>query len=149
MRKYVGTSVGAIISLMLSVGYTTYEIMLMSSAVQFSYPSVEDIVSSAISGYGIMKENPYVEMIGILLRAKYGFIPTMKELHTLTGKELIVVGSCITTGNVAYISHLTFPEMPCTVAIDISSRIPFVFTPILYDGHLYLDGGLHDHFPIS
>lgn len=116
--------------------------------VQFSLPELRDIASTVINGYGIMDDNPYIIAVNKQIKKKYDYIPTLKELYDITGKELVVTGSCITTGESVYISHITHPDMPCTLAVDISSRVPYIFTPILYDGHLYLDGGLHDHFPL-
>lgn len=149
VRRYVGTSVGALICLLLCCDISIEEIMKSTSRVSMSFPPIADMAANLIAEYGMMKINPYVRAIEYELKKKYGYIPTLKQLFEITGRKLIVTGSCLTTGELVYLSSDTFPEMPCTLAVDISSRVPYVFTPILWDGHLYIDGGLHEHFPIS
>lgn len=148
-KRFIGTSVGALIALLIVCGYPIKDIMRLSMKISFSLPDLKEIATTIIHGYGIMDENPYIVAITKQMRKKYGYIPTMKELYEITGKELVITGSCVTTGEGVYISYITYPDMPCTVAVNISSRVPYIFTPILYDGHLYLDGSIHDHFPLS
>jgi predicted acylesterase/phospholipase RssA len=39
-------------------------------------------------------------------------------------------------------------EIPISVAVRISTSIPYVFKPYLYQGDLYVDGCILDNFPI-
>lgn len=159
VERYIGCSVGAIICILHSCGYDIPTIMEYSLKVSCPLPTLEasqenishvvDAARTFKEKLGIYDDNPYMKVVTKLIKRKFGFIPTMKQLKDLTGKELIVVGSCLSTYEATYISAETFPDMLCTIAIDISSRIPILFTPILYAGLLYVDGGLCDHFPIS
>jgi hypothetical protein len=144
--------------MLLSCGYDIIDIVGFSLRVSCPLPSLDtthggphlsDAIQMFIEKHGILDVNPYVTMVTKLIRKRFGFVPTMKQLREITGRELIVVGSCLTGNDAVYISADTFPEMPCDTAIDISARIPILFTPILYGGHLYVDGGLCEHFPIS
>src|SRR5699024_5668188 len=99
--------------------------------------------------HGMMEENPYISLLRKHVRAKMGMIPTMSELYMMTGKELICTTSCISTYGNLYLSRHNAPDMSVLTAVDMSSRVPFMFTPITYDKGLYLDGGLTDHFPVS
>lgn len=155
VSRYIGCSVGGMICLMLVCGCDIPHIMRDSLVANVEFRNVWTSMSmrqnimSAVTSYGIMEVNPYIRIIETILVHKYGILPTLKELYELTGKELILVGSCLTTHNVVYISHNTYPDMPASVAIDITTRVPIFFTPILYGGHLFVDGGLCEHFPIS
>lgn len=149
VKRYVGCSVGAIISLLLCIGYGPIKIMSMSLEITQQDRDWRDIATLMLHKHGMIEINPYVEMVRNMIMSKYGYIPTMQQLYDLTHKELEVVGSCLSTYETVYISHHTFPDMPCTIAIDISSRMPIYFTPILWEGMIYVDGGLGDHFPIS
>ena len=50
---------------------------------------------------------------------------------------------------VEYMNYKSHPELPCLVAIRMSSNIPILFGRFKYDGSYYLDGALVDPFPIS
>lgn len=155
VSRYIGCSVGGMICLMLMCGHDVPRILRDSLAANIDFRntwssmSVRQNIVSAVTAYGIMDINPYIRIIESIVMHKYGIIPTLAQLHELTGKELILVGSCLTTHDVVYLSHHTYPDMPVTVAVDITTRVPIFFTPILYGGHLYVDGGLCEHFPIS
>ncbi len=149
VKRYVGCSVGGIICLLLCAGYGPIEIMALSLKVIGQDISLKDMASLLWQKHGLIDVNPYVSLVKDMIVKRYGHVPTMKELYEITGKELELVGSCLSTYETVYISHDSFPDMPCTVAIDISSRMPIYFTPILWEGNLYVDGGLCDHFPIS
>jgi len=159
VKRYIGCSVGSILCILHLCGYDVPTIMRYSLTVSCHLPTLDqsdkdapnmiDAVRTFMEKLGILDENPYIRVVNKLIKKKFGFIPTMKELRDLTGKDLTVVASCLSTYEPVYISAETFPDMLCTVAIDISSRIPILFTPILYGGLLYVDGGLCDHFPIS
>jgi hypothetical protein len=158
VKRYIGCSVGSILCILLSCGYSISDIMRYSLTVSCPLPSFDmhgngphiiDAARTFIEKLGILDENPYAKIVSKLIKKRFGFIPTLKELRDITGKELIIVGSCISTYEKVYISADTFPNMLCTVAVEISARIPILFTPILYGGLLYVDGGLTDHFPIS
>jgi predicted acylesterase/phospholipase RssA len=152
VTRYVGTSVGAIISLLLVCGYTVNEIMRAALDVKWNLPSsmegVIQTLSEFMSHYGLLSANPYIEKLESMLTSKYGYIPTLKQLYELTGKELLIVTSCVTRHEMVVLSRVTHPDLPCTLAVDMSSRIPLIFSPIEYQNELYIDGGVCDHFPI-
>ena len=47
-----------------------------------------------------------------------------------------------------YICHKTYPDLSLYKAIRMSISIPFYFTPVEYNGNLYVDGGCVDDFPL-
>lgn len=171
--KYVGTSAGSLACLLLICDYSIDEILRTILNVKMEYSTKQDTcnnlsgigqfiqpyltmvspwidrVSNLISNNGILEQNPYICVAEQMVYNKFGKIPTLHELYKLTGKKLVTVGACITTYDPVYFSYEKFPDMPCTLAVDISCRVPFIFTPIKYEGHFYVDGGLSDHFPIS
>lgn len=151
VKKYVGTSVGGLICLMLSCGYTILDIFKLSLNAKCKLPEGKELIKAAhnfVMEGGILKENPYIVELENVIHKKYGYIPTMKQLYDITKKELTLVSACVTNHSVMYIDYKSHPDMLCTVAANMSARIPILFTPILYEGHLYVDGGLCDHFPI-
>lgn len=168
--RYVGTSVGSIIALLIICGFTTTEIMDLSLTVEVKYPRGRrwldwfngirlpfmkplapwmEMAMGMLHNNGMMKDNPYITMAHKVLMDKYGKIPTMKELYDNTGKELICATTRTTTYETVYVTYTSHPDLSVITAVDMSSRVPILFTPIRYDGHLYVDGGLTDHIPLS
>lgn len=152
VKRYIGTSVGGLISLLLVCGFDIPDIIKLSLFVKCKLPEGTEWLSAVkifAKEYGILDSNPYIEILEVAIKRKYGYIPTMKQLYDLTGKELILVTSRVTTYESVYISHTSFPDLPCTLATDMSARIPLLFTPILYNGDLYVDGGLCEHMAVD
>jgi len=152
-RRYIGTSAGGLLCLLLVCGFKVVEIFKISLACKCNVPRNRDEWLQAflniIEHLGILDENPYVKHIERVIRKKYGFIPTLQQLFDITGKELILTTCNVTAREAICLSARTYPNMPCTLAADMTSRIPPLFTPILYGGHLYVDGGVSHHLPIE
>ena len=147
-----GTSVGGLICLLFVCGFNMVEVFKMSLKIKFKYPSPDTWIQASmdfVDNYGLMKTNPFIQGIERAIRKKLGFIPTLKELRDISGKELVLTTCCLNTREVVYLSSDTHPDMSCILAADMTSRIPPWFTPILYRGQLYADGGLASHLPIE
>jgi predicted acylesterase/phospholipase RssA len=152
-RRYVGTSAGGLLCLLLVCGFRPIDIFKFSLTCKCNVPKNRDewiqALFNIMDRYGILENNPYIRNIEKLIKKKYGFIPTLKQLFELTGKELILTTCNVTAREAICLSAETHPNMLCTLAADMTSRIPPLFTPILYGGHLYVDGGVSHHLPIE
>ena len=97
-----------------------------------------------------MSRDKVVKLIKLLIQKKVGNPEiTFGELHSLTGKTLVIATTNITRECIEYISHETNPDLPVYLAIKMSGSIPFYFTPVEWKGCLYVDGALLDNFPIQ
>lgn len=74
---------------------------------------------------------------------------TFDQIYDLFGKELVVVGTCITHLEVHYFSKFTTPNMSVREAVRISMSIPLFFEPIILGEHVFVDGGVTDNFPLA
>lgn len=151
IKSYIGTSVGSLINLLLVCNYDILDIFKFSINIKCDIPSISNIFTIApkfLSTYGLLDDNNYIIELERLVYERYKYIPTMIELYKLTGKDVTFVTSCITTHSTIYINHITHPDLSCIQAVNMSSRIPFLFTPVLYKGDLYVDGSLCNHFPL-
>jgi NTE family protein len=79
---------------------------------------------------------------------KIGRYVTLGELSKIYNKKLICVTYNMTEQKTEYLSSDNYSELPCLVAIRMSSNIPLVFQPFKYMGNYYIDGGITDNFPI-
>ena len=73
----------------------------------------------------------------------------MKELHELTGKNLVFVSCCVNTKSTVYINHKTFPDLPVFLGARMSMNIPIVFSPVVYKGDYYIDGCFTNNLPVK
>ena len=150
ITTFVGTSIGAIISYLLIIGYTPIEIMVylcthtgfmdkMSRFNILNIPRGDAAISfSCISDE---LEKMTIEKIGSLL--------TLSELTVRFGKVLVCPTYNITTAKPEYISRETFPNIPCLTALKMSSNLPFIFENFKYGDSFYIDGALTNNFPID
>jgi predicted acylesterase/phospholipase RssA len=74
---------------------------------------------------------------------------TFKELYDLTHIKLYINTVCLNDYTIHYNSIDTSPNMPVLLAIRMSISIPFIFTPVMYENKMYVDGGLIDNIPVS
>jgi predicted acylesterase/phospholipase RssA len=74
---------------------------------------------------------------------------TLLELYNLTKKEFIIIGTNFTNGIETAFSYKTHPNMSVITALRITISIPYMFTPVLYEGDYYVDGGITNNFPIN
>jgi predicted acylesterase/phospholipase RssA len=80
---------------------------------------------------------------------KIGTLPTLLELHKLFNKKLICCTYNLTNNCEELLSYETYPNMPCLIALRMTSNLPFIFDNFQYGGCFYTDGGISNNFPID
>lgn len=148
--KYMsGTSIGGAICFFLSIGYKPVELMIELCTSNwtegFVWRSWDDMIAS---------ESIY-DTEGMMTRweemafTKMTTLPTMRSLYETTGIELVICVYNYTKRQVEYIRHDTHPEVPCLQALKMSSTLPILFAPTLWNEQEYIDGAFADDFPIE
>jgi NTE family protein len=149
IHTYVGSSVGALIIMLLCIGYYPQEIFDIVSNVNIKEMQQIDIWKM-ISHYGLDTASKMMKYIKTLMRKKnINTNVTLKELYDITNKRLIITGTCIDTHTIEYFDDITAPNLKVIDAVRISISIPFVFTSPKYKDCHYVDGGLLDNYPIA
>ena len=72
---------------------------------------------------------------------------TLHELYLHTPITLTVKVFNITKKVYEFISHHTHPTMSIITLAQITTAIPILFKPIVYEGHTYCDGGIRSGYP--
>jgi len=145
---YVGSSVGAMVSVFLYIGYDIMDIYKMIELIDFS--KIKEIIfENLLTQYGLDNGNKITIVFNKMFVAK-NINPniTFKDMHVCNKKTLIITATCVNDKKVYYFSHETSPDMPIIIALRMSISIPLYFTPVLYKGNLYIDGGCIDNYPI-
>lgn len=149
VHTFVGTSIGAAISLLLCVGYTPMDIFIQASKIE-SWMDFEvmDFLNFKDDG-GLFDIKNFIKHIETMVKRKLHYIPTLKELYELTHKHLIIVTTNVTKRQSEYIDYQDFPNLSCIDAIQMSCSIPIIFKRFEYNDCYYVDGAMLDNFPIQ
>jgi hypothetical protein len=144
IKKYLGSSIGSLISLMLILDYSINEIFQI--AYKLDLKRLIDIknnnILDIVNNYGFDDGKKLCKLIKIIIRSKTDNDNiTFKELYNFNGKELIIPGTNVSKKICEIFSMKTTPDMYVWEAIRISCSYPLVFQPYMYDNCYYVDGG--------
>jgi NTE family protein len=155
ITKYAGSSAGAMISLLLNIGYTPGEIYdnVFTQDSSSIYDSFFKVPYNLLVNYGLFSGNKIVSSLNeLLIKKGYNNNITFKELYEKTNKILVLTGTSLTDRDTYYFNYQTTPDMKVIDAVRISISIPLFFTSINYSfndvSHIFVDGGLLNNFPI-
>lgn len=149
IKSIAGTSAGAIISILLTLGFTVDEIW--DFIMKLNIPKlVEPNILIFLDKMGIESGQKIYDVIEGIIHKKTGIKHiNFRQLYEITGINLTVVGSCLTTREAVYFNHLNYPNFKVSMAVRISISIPFFFTPVVIDNLTYIDGGVTDNYPMK
>jgi predicted acylesterase/phospholipase RssA len=146
---YCGVSVGAVISLLLTVGYKVREIITIAVFLDVLNVFTSFHFQSTIENKGLISNKPVREILNKLVIDKMGEIPTLSHLYTRTGISLVTVTLNVTTDQCEYMTASTHPHVSCVDAVLCSMNLPFIFYQMIYENNNYVDGGLANPYPID
>ena len=150
INNWVGTSVGSILSLLFLIGYTPAEIGDFIIDFNFTKMNLDISVENVFTKYGINNGERFEFVIKSFLKNKLGVEDiNFYNLYQITKKNLIIIGTNFSKSCEEAFSWDRTPDMSVITAIRISSSVPIFFTPVLYNGCYYVDGGIKNIFPIN
>lgn len=149
IMTFAGTSAGAIVATLLVIGYSPTE--LYDFITIFDFKKMRSFNSDGIlSTYGLdTGKNVMYALEKMFTNKEIDPKITFAQLYKKTGKTLIVTTACINDKNEYYLSHKTEPDMSVILAVRMSISIPIYFTPVMYNGKMFIDGGCIDNYPIQ
>ena len=150
--RWVGSSAGAIIAVFMVLGYTPQSLYKLLMNVDYSNlnDATCDSVLSFFDVMGVIDGCKIMQIVRLAL-AKKGFAEdtTFHELQVRSQKELVIAGYNLTEGVTEAFDTSNTPHMRVMVACRISISVPFLFTPVVHNGHMYVDGCTIEHAPIQ
>jgi len=174
IEKVAGTSVGAIVGSLYSVGYTAEEMEDLMLGLDIK--TFNDGQGYFIGGqrrlrknYGWYKGNKLEAWIGDLIEEKTGIENiTFMQLHILAQKnknfrDLYVTATNLSKQRLEVFSWETYPDMPVLIAVRASVAIPLYYRAVLLDSagnvvdkpnaatqnDVFIDGGILDNYPLT
>ena len=168
VQRIAGTSAGALMAMMISLGYNSDELSQIIS--QTNFKEFNDGRYFFIGGinrmnkwFGWYRTGKVDKWLGKLIEAKTGNADiTFAELHSRNFKDLYITGTCLNKQKLIVFSYETFPKMRIRDAVKISMSIPLYFEAVFVDEEgklvkhpsrkdnldIMVDGGFTGNFPI-
>lgn len=155
---HVGSSAGAIVSLMMVLGFAPHEasMFVMEHGVQRLRVGELDLMDemfgewSCLETLGLDDGSRWVTFVEDAMDAKLGRRrATFRELAIATGKVFVVCVTNLTKARREYMSVDTEPDMSVGTAVRMSMSVPVLYTPVMYRGDVYVDGSVLDNFPLA
>ncbi|MDO4771565.1 patatin-like phospholipase family protein [Porphyromonas sp.] len=160
IKRVAGTSAGAIVAVLLGIGYTPEEIKKIMWELDFknfmddSWGLVKDSCR-LINEFGWYKGDFFRSWIAELIEQKLGnteatFDDLRQSSDGLDTKEIYLIGTNLSTGFSEIFSHEHTPRFCIADAARISMSIPLFFAAKRnFRGDLYVDGGVLDNYPVK
>ena len=154
VKKTIGTSVGSIFALLVSMKCTDDQIdkhfwNLLNEMTKFN-DNVFTEAENIISKMGLhSNENMYTAVNSVIKDICGTDNTTFEQLYELTKTELTVVATCLSTRKIEYFNHLTYPNMEVAKSIQISTSVPLFYTVTKWNNMIWADGGIVENFPIE
>lgn len=148
IRTYAGSSVGAIISLLLVCGYTPSKLYKLACDIEFK-DMFEPDINSLISHFGFDTGAKFVIKIKELLtKKKIDPNITFIRLYNITKKKFIVTATSLNRKQTKYFDYIQTPQHRVIDVVRASMSIPILFTTVKQGNEHFVDGGLLDNFPL-
>lgn len=147
ITSYYGTSAGAIICLLLAIGYEPLEL-----AVCFKRTNINFDLSLSKNDAQLFDFDAIVDCLRTFCAAKIGQDEpplTLQTVYDQFGRDLYFVTYNYTRGKMELLSRHTHPAMDAVEAIRLSAAIPLLFKRCIYEGAVYVDGGIVNNFPLD
>jgi NTE family protein len=153
VKYFAGTSSGAIIAFLLSIGYTPKEIMTYTCSNDVLKLFSDMNLFNLPNEFGLINNKLGIRYLELMALKKLNYVPTFNDIYTKLGNFFMcpaynLNGSTKDESEV-YFSPLTHGDMNACEAIVFSCTVPIVFTKSEYNNNLYIDGGFFDMCPVD
>lgn len=150
ITHFIGTSIGAIIGYLITIGYTPIEVMVILHTEKTMEKLIQAMDATYLTSHGgVLNFCIFQDILEQLTIKKIGQLINLGQLYQDHGKRLVCCTYNLSKKQVEYIDYLSNPNIPCITALRMSSNLPFLFFPFQYNGSVYVDGGIYENFPVS
>jgi NTE family protein len=148
LQSIWGSSAGAILAVLIGLSIPMEDIEDYMIHRPLHKWFVMDI-SNFMTQKGLVSSDRFIDLLRPFFEAHdVPLTITMQEYYERTNIELHLFATQVTDFVSVDIHHSSFPTMPVLTAVSMSACMPVIFTPVEYEGHLYIDGGTLRHCPV-
>lgn len=159
IKRVGGTSAGSIVALLISLNYSSTEIMKELKELDLKKFADDDWglirdTSRFFNKFGWHKGKAMLEWLEDIVNRKTGspdttFGQMQIDKEKKSFKDLYIIGTNTNTHFSTVFSHETHSAMRIADAIRISMSIPLFFEAVEFENDTYVDGGVLMNFPIK
>ena len=149
IQKFIGTSIGAIICVLISIGYSASDIIIEIIGNKVLKNLDNYSIYTGIRGEGFLNYSKFEKILENLVLKKLQKLPTLQELFEKTKKDIKIVTFNYSKRKEVILSHENYPDLPVMDALHMSSNVPFVFGNFKYEDEYFFDGFITSNFPIN
>ncbi len=147
-KGMAGASVGGLLAALLNCGYTPAETIELASNKALERFKKKSLPSLLSEGYGLNDGKEIEAYLREMIRNRIGNDAiTLQEMHTRTGLELVLTGTCLLHFHTMILSYRTYPQMPLWKAMRITMGIPFFLPYVQVGSCICVDGGASCNIP--
>ena len=149
IKKYYGTSIGAIILILMAIGFNVNDII--NFAINFDFMTLmKNDIDDILSDLSMIRHTDYEYMYKRMIKhKKLDENITLQQLYNINNIELYITGYNITDTNIEIFNHKTHPDIELWKVMYITSAIPAFCNPLKYENKYYCDGGIRNNIPID
>lgn len=149
IHYFGGTSIGAILSFLICIGYTPLELISTICTKKIFNRIFAPDIFRMMTNEGAVDYHYFNEIIEGLIKDKIGVLPTLGKIKEMFGKDVMFTTYNYTQNKIEYISSESNPDINCVTAIRMSCNIPLIFNKFVYNHCEYIDGAICDIFPVN
>ena len=156
VKTVIGVSIGSIIGLLWLAGYNCFQIaseclnfsLLTSETSLFDFNTLIEL-SKITERWGAFSTAKIEQRLELLVKDKFGLVPTLSQFYMLTGKRFVCVTCNYSKQSAEYLDMESKPDLSVVKAALMSSSIPTILERMVYNNQIYIDGALRDPYPID
>jgi predicted acylesterase/phospholipase RssA len=142
------TSAGAIISVLLTLSVPIQDII--DYLVHRRWDKWVKLDYDFTKSKGILPSSLLIDLILPFFKAyDISITFTLHELYERNPIDIHMFTTDLQNMTCVDLNHITYPDLPVMTALSMTSSIPLVFPPILYDNKYYIDGGVFNNCPLT
>lgn len=151
IKRVIGSSTGAIFALCIALKYTS--VKLEPIWAEFSMSSILDInvhtLLSSLNTFGLDSGVKFIEFIKQLIRcAGYDENITLRSAFEATGIHFICNSVRVNDFTCHYFDYKSYPDLPLWQVIRMTTCLPMIYPPVIFEGSYWIDGGVINGFPV-
>lgn len=152
VKRYIGTSGGAVISFLLAIGYLPTRILNIVNKIPINEVSKlsSDKYLDFFDKYGIHDTAAFKKLLCLFLEhIKWPRNLTFRDLFQKKDIDLNFTSYCLNTSSLVILNHKNTPELKILDGVCMSMAVPFLFYPVSYQNRLYVDAFLVCNHPVE